>query len=426
SQQRRTLLGSTLPLFLLLCSLSCAKPPDKPHPAPKKTPVTKKTAKIVAEDGPTTLDPGSNLVNGYSALTANVTAGATSLTVDDVSDLAVPGLGPLAAGDLILIYQPQGAAISTLDGPDYGAVTELGSSGRYELVEVNDVSGDTIGLSCATQSAYSSTGNAQVVRVPQYSTLTIPAGATLTGSAWDGSAGGVVAVHAESLVLDGSIDASALGFRGGAVDNMSTAGATNTTSYVATQQTAGGQKGESIAGSPSFYQNDLNGAYGRGAPANAGGGGNAHNAGGGGGAGANNGAIWTGQGVMLSSVVGPEAWLLDPGFLANGGSLTTSSGGGRGGYTYASDNENALLVAPESAAWGGNLGRGRGGLGGHPLDAEVDGRLFFGGGGGAGDGNNGGAGAGGRGGGLVIVIAGSISGAGSIVASGSAGGNTTA
>src|SRR5690606_21595689 len=159
--------------------------------------------------------------------------------------------------------------------------------------------------------------------------------ATLTAPAWNGSTGGIVAIHASTFVLDGSIDVSGLGFRGGAVDNMSVGAGSNVTTYVSGSANQGGQKGESIAGAPSFYQNTLNGSFGRGAPANAGGGGTAHNAGGGGGANGNNGLFWTGQGVMSLAVTGSAAWLLDPAAIANGDQLTTSAGGGRGGYTYA-------------------------------------------------------------------------------------------
>src|SRR5690606_33920236 len=174
-----------------------------------------------------------------------------------------------------------------------------------------------------------------------------------------------------------------------------------------------------------FYQNTLNGSFGRGAPANAGGGGTAHNAGGGGGANGNNGLFWTGQGVMSLAVTGSAAWLLDPAAIANGDQLTTSAGGGRGGYTYAADDEDALSLAPGDTDWGGNLRRERGGLGGRPLENAVDGRLFLGGGGGAGDGNNNAAGAGGNAGGLVVLITAALAGSGSVPANGNAGQNTS-
>lgn len=385
-------------------------------------PIAKKAQAVLAEDGNATLANGNNVLNGYAALASNVSVGATSLTVDDAASLTVTGLGALAAGDLILLYQAQGASISTANSASYGAITDFGGAGSFELVEVSAVNGDNIELSCALSRAYATAGNTQVVRVPQFQTLTIPAAATLTGTAWNGARGGVVAIHATSLVLNGTVTASALGFRGGAVDNSTTDPGTDVTTYRSASNTAGGEKGESIAGTAASLSN---GAYGRGAPANAGGGGNSHNAGGGGGAGAHGGLVWTGQGIMLNTVTGSDAWALDPVVVANAGMRTNSDGGGRGGYTYAADNENALSLAPGSASWDGNLRRERGGLGGRSLTPDIATQLFFGGGGGAGDGNNGGAGAGGRGGGLVIVIADSVSGSGAVVASGSSGSNTT-
>ncbi|HEY6728357.1 MAG TPA: hypothetical protein VI197_30310 [Polyangiaceae bacterium] len=410
-----------------LASLACgARPPDEEKEGAAQAggePIAKKTQAVLAEDGDATLADGNNVLNGYAALASSVSSGATSLTVDDASTLAVTGLGALAPGDLILLYQAQGASISTDDEASYGAISDFGGAGSFELVEVSAVDGNSIELSCALSRTYATEGNAQVVRVPQFQTLTVSAAATLTGMAWNGTRGGVVAVHASSLVLDGTVTASALGFRGGATDNVSSDFNTDVTTYVSASSAAGGQKGESIAGAAL----DLPaGAYGRGAPANAGGGGNSHNAGGGGGAGAKGALSWTGQGIMLNSVTGSAAWALDPVVVANAGILANSDGGGRGGYTYGADDQNALAVNPGSPSWDGNLRRERGGLGGRSLTPDIASQLFFGGGGGAGDGNNGGAGAGGRGGGLVLLIADSVSGSGVVLASGSSGSNTSA
>ncbi len=394
----RHCLGVFAALLPALAQMGCNDEPVVQASATRAPePTKKKLERVIGKDGSATLTAGSNVVNGYTALAQDAASGDTELSVADAAELDVSGLGPIATGDLVLVYQAQGASITTNDDADYGAVSALGSAGRYELVEVNGVSGNTLQLSCALGSSYTSAGGTEVVRVPQYTDFTIPSGATLTGSAWNGTGGGVVAIHTDTLVLDGNIDATGLGFRGGATDNLSVASGANETAYVSTSATAGGRKGESIAGAPNFYQTQLNGAFGRGAPANAGGGGTAHNAGGGGGANGHNGAVWTGQGVMDGSVTGAAAWFLDPAAIANSNQLTASAGGGRGGYTYASDNEDALSIGPGSVAWGGNLRRERGGLGGRPLESSVDTRLFLGGGGGAGDGNNNGAGAGGRG-----------------------------
>ena len=293
-------------------------------------------------------------------------------------------------------------------------------------------SANTITLGSNLQKSYTVAGKTQVIRVPQYTTLTIADGASIIAPAWNGTVGGVVALQA-ATTLDfsntGKIDVSATGFRGGAIHtglNFTTD--SDQPSYRSLDPNEGAEKGESIAGDP----NTLAFPYGRGAPANGGGGGNWHNAGGGGGANAAAtgvgsdaaGPAWTGEGVMLNSVLGAAAWSLDPSYASSGG-----PGGGRGGYTYSSPttDQDATTLAPGNATWGGNHRRERGGLGGRPLTSSPTGRLFLGGGGGAGDGNNASLGVttgpGGRGGGLVFVIAGTVTGSGSILANGGDGGD---
>jgi hypothetical protein len=387
---------------------------------------------LVGADGPRTVNGADTIVNTYAALAGDAAAGDSTLNV------ATGGLG-LAAGDLVLVIQMTGATISTAntltDGvSDYGSVTNLNNAGNYELVGVTAVTANRITLACPLQKSYTvaTAGNpvpkAQVIRVPQYTNLTVTGAGTITAPVWNGTIGGVVAFHAaNTLQLNGTIDVSELGFRGGATDDTSGDVATNVTTYRSTAQADGAEKGESIAG---LAVNLANGRYGRGAPANGGGGGNSHNGGGGGGANAAAaGLTWTGQGVMLTTAAGVEggtlAWPLDP---SSGGGFTNSPGGGRGGYSYSNANLNATLAVgkPDSATWGGNYRRERGGLGGHPLSSSPGGRLFLGGGGGAGDGNDGSSGPGGRGGGLVFVIAGTVdssAGTGRILANGAAGGN---
>jgi|GEM_PF-2924939 len=424
--QRAVALGSVL----LLVVAGCKSPSGKGGSA-----VAVKQA-LVGKDGARTVTAANTIVNRYSALVADAAAGTSAVTVNAMSDLATDlgsdgGLQPLAVGDLLLVIQMAGATIDSSDTPDYGTVSDanLNNAGNYELAGVAGVttSTNTITLSCPLKKSYTATGKAQVIRVAQYTTLTINSGASITAPAWDGTVGGVVAVHAATtLQLDGAINVSAKGFRGGATDNSSAAPGSNVVVYRSANATDGAEKGESIAGLPADFGT---GRYGRGAPANGGGGGDSHNAGGGGGANAAaSGLTWTGQGVMLSSVLGgPGAWPLDP---SSGGGFTNSSGGGRGGYTYSISNQNATTtdggagVAPGNALWAGDSRRQVGGLGGHPLTSSPTGRLFLGGGGGAGDGNDGHAGPGGVGGGLVFVIAGTVTGTGSILANGGSGGDS--
>ena len=371
------------------------------------------------KDGVLTVSAPNTVLNRYAALGADATAGATSFVVSDVAALDDATYGPLEPGDLVMLYQAQGASIDTSDTQSYGAVTNLNNAGRYEFVTVGSVNRATNTLTLAASCgglkfSYNVLGKAQAVRVPQFAGLTVNSGASVTAPAWDGQTGGVVALHVRGAVmLNGTVDVSGRGFRGGALDNLTQSAGTNVTLYRSSNAADGAEKGESIAGYGDAY---AGGRYGRGAPANGGGGGNAHNAGGGGGANGNNGNLWSGQGVKDPASAYAAAWALDP----NNASMN-SSGGGRGGYTYSSTNKDAATVAPGDSTWGGNLRRERGGLGGRPLDNDPAGRLFFGGGGGAGDANNSSGGAGGGGGGLVYLIAGSVSGAGSVLANGANG-----
>ena len=387
------------------------------------------------KDGALTVTTANTIVNTYTSLAANAAVGSTSLSVTSAAALGV------APGDLILIIQMQGAGIDTsVNTAAWGAVTNYNNAGNYEFATVYSVSGNTINLApCgpALQHSYTASGHAQVIRVPQYSILTINSGASITAPAWNGTTGGVAAVNAQNTVtINGSIDVTGTGFRGGVRDNLTTNPVANVTGYAFTTAATGAnfsaQKGESIAGFTADYDTlggTFPGGYGRGAPANGGGGGNAHNAGGGGGANGYSGIAWNnGQGNPdTNNANWITAWNLDPTL----NSATTSSGGGRGGYTYAAAQNNPTTTAPGNALWGGDHRQERGGLGGRPLinlpvGSNTSNRIFFGGGGGAGDGNNDASADGAPGGGIVFVLAPTVNGTGTIAANGQNGSNTVA
>ncbi len=365
----------------------------------------------------------SIIVNEYTELIANASVGATSISVV-TSSLNTNGLfgAGLSSGDLLFIIQMQGAQMSFPNDSTYGTVLNLGNCGNHEFVQVASVPGaNTINLSCALQKNYTSTGRTQVIRVPRYTSLTINSGGIISCPAWTGTTGGVLAIEVQGNTVinsGGSIDVSAKGFRGGALlENLAWWGVNNWVSALADY---GSEKGESVVG----YQLDydaLGGRYNKGAPANGGGGANAHNAGGGGGANAGATGSWTGLGnPNLSNASWASAWNLE--FAGFSGS--TSSGGGKGGYTFSASNQNALLVGPDDAAWGGDKRSDQGGRGGRPLNYTT-GKIFLGGGGGAGDQNNNIGGVGGAGGGIAYLLAyGDVSGSGQIRANGANGANT--
>jgi uncharacterized repeat protein (TIGR01451 family) len=342
------------------------------------------------------------IVNEYTNLTADVAAGATSITVaSNTLNANNRFAAALAPGDLVMLVQMQGATINTTATTSaYGAITSYNNAGKNELLEVRSVSGTgTINFYCGTNNAYTASGRTQVVRIPRYTTLTLAANTSLTAPAWNGTVGGIVAVEAQGDVTLGTnavINANGLGFRGGVVHNVSTnpsAGA----NYASTSNAYGGEKGEGIAGYQADYDN-LTGRYGRGAAANGGGGGNTHNAGGGGGANVGTGT-WTGTGNPATGF--NNAWNQESANFA----ASTSSGGGRGGYTYSANNQDAGTTGPGNTAWAGDNRQNLGGLGGRPL-VTTGGLLFLGGGGGAGDSNDNTGTSGGNGGGLIYMLVG--------------------
>lgn len=383
-------------------------------------------AEIAGKDGPLVVSAAGTVVNKYGILAVNAAAGSAQLAVNNPGGPNGMDLAALQAGDLLLVIQMAGATIDSSNTVSYGNVTNLNSAGRHEFVTVNRTQGNTITINppCGgLRYNYAANGKTQVIRVPQYTTLTVNSGASLTAPAWNGQFGGIVVTHVQNTAtINGVVDVSGAGFRGGALSAAGGAGLR--TDYVSTQQDHGAEKGEGIAG----YQADydlISGRYGRGAAANAGGGGAAHNSGGGGGANGNNGKVWTGQGVMDGATVGAAAWALDPGYVANGNSLTDAAGGGRGGYSYSVSEQNALAVGPNNVVWAGDQRREVGGLGGRPVPQDPAGaRIFFGGGGGAGAQNNDSGGAGGAGGGLIYIIADNVNGTGTLRANGANGANT--
>lgn len=393
------------------------------------------------EDGDQAFGAGAIVVNGYSRLTSSAAAGAATISVPDIAELALPGaacptacnLG-LQVGDLLAIYQPQGATIDATDTSAFGSVTALNEAGRYEFVYVESVTDnafptpDTIaitlpGADCPTGLRYAYTVSAtagvappMVVRVPQYQNLTVSAGASLVAADWAWTAGstglgGILAIDVRGtpegttgvLTLDGSLSADGAGFRGG-VD--STPGGTVPYAGFVSASNSHGEKGESVAGNWVFYDG-IGGRYGRGAPANGGGGGDGINASGGGGANAGDPTQWTiGRGVRDTAY--DAAWALDT-EVAPGGTPGNDSGGGRGGYTWSNADADASVSGPGDIAWIGDNRQNVGGLGGRPITGNVGGepyrRVYFGGGGGAGEMNNSKTSNGADGGGLVVVIA---------------------
>lgn len=381
-------------------------------------------------------------VNEYTYLTADAPAGSTTITVNN-SSLNTHGRfsGNLAPGDLIMIIQMQGATLNGSINPlvpdvgqpkdsTWGAIVNYNNCGNYEFAEVNAVpSGTTITLDCPLQYSYTDTGKVQIVRVPRYNSLTINNGGTITCDQWDSAIGGIIAIEVENNTVinsGGYINADSAGFRGGRYNGEDSVG-WGVGDVASRFQQYGKEKGEGIGGYEWRYT-QYGGKEAMGAPGNGGGGGNTQNAGGGGGA--NGGVVANyinGYGNPdVSTLDNRTAWNLEYSWM----STFTSSGGGRGGYSFSGNNENPLTIGPGNinpawaTDWGGDQRRSVGGRGGRPLDYST-GKIFMAGGGGAGDQNDNYGGAGGRGGGIIYLMNyGTVSGTGQIISNGENGFNT--
>ena len=385
------------------------------------------------KDGDRTISALNTIVNEYTNLTVDAAIGNSQINVasnnlNSNSRFAAS----LSVGDLIMIIQVQGATVagtfytqgaSIFGLPKdsaWGNITNLNNCGNYELREVAGVSGiNIIQLNCSLQHNYSTAGKTIVVRIPRLNNLIINSGSSITCDAWNGTIGGIVAIEAKgNITINGTINANAKGFRGGATDNQTTAGSGDVASNSGVY---GANRGEGIAG----FGIDLNyagGRFGKGTAANSGGGGTAQNAGGGGGANGGNILNWNAYGIPdLSNASWTAAWnLLFPSFSSN-----NSSGGGLGGYSASTAQLNPLTNGPNNFSWSGDGRRNQGGYGGRPLDYS-GGKLYFGGAGGAGDGDDNFSGKGGNAGGLIYVFCkGNISGNGTVSANGENGTNSS-
>ncbi len=378
--------------------------------------------------GALTVDATKKVINAYAAVATAAAAGATMINVTNASGFVT--------GDLVLVVQSAGLSPGPASGDATTIDLEAGALGRWELARVSGLAGSQLLLSSGLTNPVSGSG-AQVVTVPEYTDVNIPAGASLTAQAWDGRVGGVLAFFASGTVSNvGGIDVSATGFRGGVFKRGGTAPCT----ALDLAPPSGGQKGEGLVTS-SF--GDAIGGYGN--IANGAGGGNCSQAGGGGGGnggpggkgGSTDGNDRGGRGGVSLTFDPVKRLSLGGGGGAGQGGAAGGTAGGRGGgiiliRAAAFGGSGFVRANGESSAqaWGdssGNAGGGGGGAGG-TIQLRVSGALACGsveasgGNGGASNGpNNIGAGpGGGGGGGRVVMQAGTFS-CPSVVLAGAAG-----
>lgn len=317
---------------------------------------------------------GTTTLNYVAPLNAAASAGSSSLTIGTVRNGSSTATQTrFEAGRLVMIIQssgyPSGSAPS-------GTQTDINLSnnnvGRWELARIGagyTLGSSTVPLTAPLENSFAATG-AQVIAVPEYTTVSMAAGNSLTGHAWNGSSGGVIAFLANSTIsISGTVNADSLGFRGGQQHVQS--GNNDCTGF---DDANGGGKGEGI----------VLGAYGasylsRGNIANGAGGGNCHNAGGGGGGNGGRGGVggnsWDG-GDAVGGFGGAELTYsaFDHALFGGGGGAGQANnsvggvGGAGGGFVFmrgASLSGTSTISA--RGGGGGNAvndGGGGGGAGG--------------------------------------------------------------
>ena len=211
--------------------------------------------------------------NTYYAGATNPSA--TTVTLGAIRVDPSANTAPLAAGNLAFIIQMQDATINNSNGIAYGnGTTGTGNtsqvnSGLYEFKRVASVVGVTVTFTSALTNTYSNAAATttvglkrfQVIRVPEFSSLTLSTG-SFSPPAWNGGTGGVFVLNvAGALTMtDFIIDASALGFRGGGGIETAVNSGNGIVDYATaigagTPPNSGATKGEGIAGRPRFVRN---------------------------------------------------------------------------------------------------------------------------------------------------------------------------
>ena len=140
---------------------------------------------------------GTNVsVNTYTYLTNNATAGTDSIRVNNSALTGTNFTTALAAGDLILIIQMQGASINVVNSSAFGSISNYNNVGLYEFKCVASVpNSTTINFTSNLTNNYTSSGHVQIVRIPRYTSFNLAAGNSIQAAAWNGNTGGITAIE---------------------------------------------------------------------------------------------------------------------------------------------------------------------------------------------------------------------------------------
>jgi hypothetical protein len=150
-----------------------------------------------------TVSTSDQVLNVYGAITsATVSTGATSFTVDDAS--------LFTSGDVIMIYQTQNGASTTVGYYEYRTISGV-DTGTNTITVSEGLTNNYVSGTTNASPSYT----AQIVRVQIYDTLTVNTASSITCDAWNGVKGGIVAIKCNTVVGSGTIHANYKGFRGG-------------------------------------------------------------------------------------------------------------------------------------------------------------------------------------------------------------------
>jgi hypothetical protein len=294
----------------------------------------------------------AQILNAYAKVTS-ISGAKTTLTVTNVNETS----HTFTVGGKVVLMQMQDDVIgtNTTNIASFGNLSSIANAGVYEIGVISSRSPaagtpTTITLASPLAATFNTGANSsfQIISFrdlgSSYTTT-----ANITGLAWDGDVGGVIAIEVtNTLTLNHSVNADAIGFRGGAVSTNFYDGTTVCTAgpFTSSLSTSNAFKGEGI------YK-------------------------------ATNNDFKIARGKLING--------------GGGGGMINAGGGGGGNYTSGGDG---------GLGWSCNATTTSKGLGGISLSAYINGgRIFMGGGGGGGQQNNSAASAGGNGGGIILIKA---------------------
>lgn len=157
------------------------------------------------KDGPLTVSAPSTIINTYSEITDTaLSAGSTTMNV--------AAAGGFSVGDLILVIQMQNG-IGNFP-KEYTTITAIaGNSLTVNPPLVNGYVSNNFGQ---PNTLPASVLASQIVRIGEYTDVTVDSSASIVAQAWNGNTGGIIAFRAKGKVtINGLIDTTGQGFRAG-------------------------------------------------------------------------------------------------------------------------------------------------------------------------------------------------------------------